>query len=65
MSNVVGFATRKKEKVQEAKGNDAQNFLSEFYDWARENGIDTETTRFKYDAATVLTVVQSLLHERD
>lgn len=66
MSNVVCLTTKKNERVDEPiKDSEAHTFLAQFYDWAREHGIDTTTTQFKFDAATVLTVIQSLLHERD
>ena len=63
--NVVSFATRKNEEPVKTPQDEAHEFILKFYDWAREHGIDTTTTRFKFDAAVVLTTVQSLLHERD
>ena len=45
--------------------DEAAEFISNFYDWARDNGIDTTTTEFKFDAAVILTTIQSLLHGRD
>jgi hypothetical protein len=65
-SNVVCLTTRKSERAEETvKESAADEFVRQFYDWAAQHGIDTTTTNFKYDAATVLTVVQSILHERD
>ena len=65
MRNVVSLTTRKKERKAEARKDAAQEFISQFYDWARDNRIDITTTEFKFNAATVLTVAQALLHGRD
>lgn len=62
MSNVVGLTTKK--KMKNKPDDKAQTFISEFYDWAVKNGIDTTTTEFKWDAATVLTIVRGLLHKK-
>jgi hypothetical protein len=65
MDNVHCLTTRRSEAVKSApKVSDADAYMGDFYDWAMANGIDTTTTEFKFNAATVLTVVQSLLHSR-
>ena len=61
MSNVIGL-TKRKEEVQPT-GDEAESFISGFYDWAVDQGIDTSTVEFKWDAATVLTIVRGLLHK--
>lgn len=65
MDNVICLKTRRQEKIIESpKPSEADEYLSEFYDWCHRHGIDTSTTEFKFNAATVLTTVQSLLHSR-
>lgn len=63
MGNVVCLTTRKNEKMKEVDENPVDEFIEEFYNWAFRNGVDTTTTRFKFDAATVMTVCQALIHE--
>jgi len=65
MKNVVSLTTTRNERKAEVRQDEAHEFISYFYDWAREHRIDTTTTEFKYDAAVVLTTIQSLLHGRD
>jgi hypothetical protein len=64
-NNVVCLTTTRREVKKQVEVDEAHEFISIFYDWARERGIDTTTTEFKFDAAVILTTIQSLLHERD
>lgn len=64
MKNVVCLTTKRNEQTESPREtNEADNFISDFYDWAMKNGIDTTTIEFKWDAATVLTIVRGLLHK--
>ena len=65
MENVVSITTTRNKRKASKRKDEAQEFISTFYDWARANRIDTTTTEFKYDAAVILTTIQSLLHGRD
>ena len=65
MRNVVSLTTTRNERKAEIRQDEVQEFVSNFYDWAREHGIDVTTTEFKYDAAVIMTTIQSLLHGRD
>lgn len=64
MRNVVNLTTTRNERKVEERKDEAHEFISQFYDWALEHGIDVGTTEFKYDTAVILTTVQSLLHKR-
>jgi hypothetical protein len=64
MGNVVCLTTTRN-AVKKEEPDAANEYISTFYDWARAQGIDTTTTEFKFNAATVLTVVQALLHGRN
>jgi len=64
MDNVVSLTTRRIEKKTAKRKTEAEEFISQFYDWALTHGIDVGTTEFKYDTAVILTTVQSLLHKR-
>ncbi len=35
-------------------------YMGGFYDWAAENGIDTSTQSFKYEAAAIMTLIQGM-----
>ena len=67
MSKVVSLAAYRKPAppVVDLPTNtspDAMDFISEIlYPWALDNGIDIESTDFKYEAATVMTVIQGML----
>jgi hypothetical protein len=63
MNNVVAFTARKpKEPTKDEILND---LVGRLVDWAEEQGVDTSTTEFKWDAATIRTVAQGLLHRKD
>jgi hypothetical protein len=64
MSNVVPFTMRA--KLEEPTKDDILNDLvGRLIDWAEENGIDANTTDFKWDAATIRTVAQGALQRKD
>lgn len=64
--NIVCLNQKRNEiKVEPNEEDKADSFISYFFDWAQEQGIDTSSVEFKFNAATVLTVIQSLLHERN
>ena len=45
--------------------DEAQDFIiNELYNWAIEKGIDIETTDFKYQSATIMTVLQGMLWKK-
>ena len=67
MSNVVAFAARKpKPVVVELPTNKAPDAVMDFitedlYNWALSQGIDLESTDFKYESATIMTVLQGMM----
>ena len=70
MSNIVPLRTKKTippvEIVTNVPGNEAKSFImNEFFDWCHDNGVDVSGTEFKYASATILTVMQGLMHKVD
>lgn len=69
-SNVVAFQPRKTVDpvIVELPNNSLPSvvidFIGEVYAWAQTQGIDTESIDFKYEAATIMTVLQGMLHKR-
>lgn len=65
MSNIVTFKPRKSAPKVELPTNqapqEALDYIAGLYEWADERGIDTTTLDFKYEAATIMTVVQGML----
>ena len=67
MSNVVAFQARKpKPVVVEMPTNTAPQSVMDFitddlYHWALSHGIDLESTDFKYESATIMTVLQGMM----
>lgn len=67
MSNVVAFAARKpKPVVVEMPTNSTPQSVMDFitgdlYNWALSQGIDLESTDFKYESATIMTVLQGMM----
>ena len=70
MSNVVSLASRRKKvpvlEIPVAVNNNAPPEAMEFvtqdlYQWALDNDVDLETHDFKYECATILTVLQGML----
>lgn len=67
MSKVVSLAAYRKAKtpVVELPTNnspEAMDFIADvLYPWALDNGIDIESTDFKYESATIMTVIQGML----
>lgn len=64
INNVISFKPRETNKGP-SKESITDSFMMDFFDWAELNGIDVESSEFKYNAATILTVVQSLLNKKD
>jgi hypothetical protein len=64
MSN-VHCLTEKRNASKVEKIDEAEQFISTFYDWCMEHNIDTQSIEFKFNAATVLTVIRSLIHARN
>lgn len=65
MSNVVCLATTKKDKVRKETKEGVDSFIYELYDWCQNQGIDTTSEDFRWEAATIMTIIQGMLHKRD
>lgn len=70
MSNVISFAAAKKKKevvipVETTKGlpQPVQDLVFDIYQWAHDNGVDTESHSWKWEMATITTVLQGMLHK--
>ncbi len=58
MDNVIAFEKRKPEEELDPVYNFVFNIL---IPWAEENGVDTSSQEFKFDAATIMTCLQGML----
>lgn len=70
MSNIVSLRRKASPQTPQipviSASEEAQDFiLNELYMWALEKGIDTETTDFKYESATIMTVLQGMLWKKN
>lgn len=66
MSNVVSLASRRKKPIPvETAGlpQPVQDMIYELYTWAHANDIDTESVTFKWELATIMAVLQGMLHK--
>jgi hypothetical protein len=70
MSNVLAFRPRPKPPtvadlplVNEPNSIAIDYITNYLYPWALEQGIDLNSIDFKYDAATIMTVLQGMLHK--
>ncbi len=70
MSNVISFAAAKKKKevvipVETTQGlpQAVQDLVYDIYQWAHDNGVDTESYNWKWEMATITTVLQGMLHK--
>jgi len=68
MSNVVAFKARKPKPtpIVEMPTNSTPQSVMDFitddlYNWALSQGIDIESTDFKFESATVMTVLQGMM----
>ncbi len=64
---IIAFKPRPKPPVVELPTNKAPDsvlmMIGSITQWAHDMGVDTETTDFKYEAATIMTVMQGMLHK--
>lgn len=58
MDNVIAFAKRKPDEEQDPVRSFVYDIL---IPWAEENGVDTSSQEFKFDAATIMTCLQGML----
>ncbi len=68
MSNVVAFKPRPKpQPMVEIPTNQAPlavlEMMGTIAQWAADMGVDTDTLDFKFEGATIMTVLQGMLHK--
>lgn len=74
-SNIVSLDDRRKKPVEVPADLPAisasslpptlQDFVYSMYQWADASGMDTTTVDFKYQAATITTLLQGMLLKND
>lgn len=68
INNVVNLRVPQRKKPEPPIPSaplEAQAFVTDIlYDWAIKNGIDIDTIDFKYECATIMTVLQGMLWKR-